>query len=157
QEIARTAEVWVDSGVRTSDQAIDVVVAGAFRTVLSTAYLRGESELRQAWKLSPEMAFEIATEASVVRASSPEFSNQAPERLAAMARSIGVRDVVYSPASGPVDWRLAGDLSRGGALWVGGVFDRDDIGRLQQSGAVGGIFSIREELGLLREGAEPTT
>ncbi|HYK93949.1 MAG TPA: HisA/HisF-related TIM barrel protein, partial [Thermoplasmata archaeon] len=47
QEIARTAEVWVDSGVRTSDQAIDVVVAGAFRTVLSTAYLRGESELRQ--------------------------------------------------------------------------------------------------------------
>lgn len=155
QEIARTAEVWVDSGVRTSDQAIDVVVAGAFRTVLSTAYLRSEHELSQAWKLSPEVAFEIPTLHGTLEVSAPEFTHKTPLELATIARAIGVRDVVYSPRGAGVDWRLASELARTGPLWVGGTFDRDDLGRLQDSGAVGGIFSIAEELGLAPGDPEP--
>src|ERR1700689_1493867 len=59
QEIAQAGEIWVDAGVRTADQAIDVLVAGAQRAVLSTAFLRAERELRRAWRLSSDLVFEI--------------------------------------------------------------------------------------------------
>ena len=155
QEIARTAEVWVDSGVRTSDQAIDVVVAGAFRTVLSTAHLRGIRELEQAWKLSPEVAFEIETHHGKMEGSSPEFSGPSIPALLAQVRSVGVKDVILSPRGAPVDWVQVRELAKAGPLWVNGSFERDDLGRLAESGAVGGIFSIEEELGLHPAPAPP--
>lgn len=147
QEISRNAEVWVDSGVRTSDQAIDVVVAGAFRTVLSTAQLRAEGELDQAWKLSPEIAFEVAMGPAGVVAASPEYAGRSPASLVQTARAVGVRDVIYSPRGTRVDWSLAHLLAEGGPLWIDGSFGYDELEQLRNSGAIGGIFSIEEELG----------
>ena len=147
QEIARTAEVWMDCGVRTSDQAIDVVVAGAFRTVLSTAHLKSERELEQAWKLSPEVAFEVETRRGFIESPSKDFHGHLPVDLAGRVRRSGVRDVIYSPRDGPVDWAIVRALAIGGPVWVGGSFDRNELGALGESGAAGGIFSIAEELG----------
>ncbi len=146
QEIARASEVWVDAGVRTGDQAIDVVVAGAFRTVLSTAFLESERELRRAWKLSPEVAFEIELTRSPARPVSPDFAHQGPAALAQAARGLGLKDIILSPRGQAVDWSLVRELAAIGPVWVDGSFEYDDLGRLIESGAVGGIFHITDEL-----------
>src|SRR5580658_3584069 len=37
QELSREADLWIDGGVQLGDQAIDILVSGARRAVLSTA------------------------------------------------------------------------------------------------------------------------
>ena len=39
QELSRDATLWVDGGVRTADQAIDILVAGAQRAVQSLSLI----------------------------------------------------------------------------------------------------------------------
>ncbi len=155
QEITRVSEVWVDAGVRTGEQAIDVVVAGAFRTVLSTSRLESEQELRQAWKLSPEIAFEIEVTDRGVGSVAPDWSGRSPAALAQMARAIGLREVIYSPRRTAVDWKVVRELAATGPLWVDGSFQFEELGRLTESGAVGGIFPITEELEGPLEGRSP--
>jgi len=41
QEFSRDLPLWVDGGVRTADQSIDILVAGAQRAVVSTGLLAG--------------------------------------------------------------------------------------------------------------------
>lgn len=146
QEIARGAEVWVDAGVRTGEQAIDIVVAGAFRTVLSSRTLEHPAELEQAWKLSPEIAFEIEVESGRAVTRAREWAGRSPEELATEARRLGISDVVYSPAAPPIDWATVRSLAAPGALWVGGTFETEDLPQLKEAGATGGIFHIRDEL-----------
>ncbi len=146
QEIARASEVWVDAGVRTGEQAIDVVVAGAYRTVLSTARLEGERELEQAWKLSTDIAFEVEVRRGPGAGPAAGWGRRSPDAIVRAVRTIGVRDVIYSPRDAPVDWGLVRTLAGTGPLWVDGTFRYDDLGRLAESGAVGGIFPINDEL-----------
>ncbi|MCI4335655.1 MAG: HisA/HisF-related TIM barrel protein [Thermoplasmata archaeon] len=146
QEISRAAEIWVDAGVRTADQAIDIVVAGAFRTVLSSAVLERSGELEQAWKLSPEIAFEVEVRGGRAVSKPTEWSGLAIPELAAAARGVGVRDVVYSPRAEGIDWHAVRSLSSGGPVWVAGSFDTDQLPELTEAGAAGGIFHITEEL-----------
>jgi len=146
QEIARGAEVWIDAGVRTSDQAIDIVVAGAFRTVLTSGRLESEKELGRTWKLSPEIAFEIELVDGALRAAPPEWTGFAPARLAGVARGMGLQDVIVSPRGADVDWTLVAELAKGGSTWVDGTFDPSDVARLAAAGASGGIFHVNEEL-----------
>ena len=147
QEIARAGEVWVDAGVRTGEQAIDVVVAGAFRTVLSTSHLDGARELTTAWKLSPEIAFEVRVEHGSVSGRADEWSHATVADVARQVRTVGVQDVVYTPATEPVDWALVRTIAPAGPLWVGGSFRFEELDELQRSGAAGGIFQLHDELG----------
>lgn len=67
QELSRDMPLWVDAGVRYADQGIDIIVAGARRAVLSSAYLKGPKELRRAWKLTTELVFELELEGGTRR------------------------------------------------------------------------------------------
>jgi Histidine biosynthesis protein len=146
QEIAQGGEIWVDAGVRTSDQAIDVLVAGAQRAILSTAFLRTERELRRAWRLSSDLVFEIEIRGGVVAGPAPEWAGKAPLDVATSARAEGPRDVVLSYRESPIDWPLASTIGRDGPVWVGGSFETADAPKLREYGCRGAIFHLNRYL-----------
>ncbi|MFI5417632.1 MAG: HisA/HisF-related TIM barrel protein [Candidatus Lutacidiplasmatales archaeon] len=153
QEISRDGEVWIDAGVKTGDQAIDVLVAGARRAVLSTAHLESPRELSRAWKLSPDLVLEVETEPGGVRCASSAWEVRDARSIAQSARALGISEVVLSPRGGPVDWPLVRAMSQDGSLWVNGSFEHSDAPKLAENGASGGIFHINGELA----GAPPKT
>jgi Histidine biosynthesis protein len=146
QELTRDATLWVDGGVRTADQAIDVLVAGAQRAVLSSAMLRGPRELARAWKLSTELAFELELDARGLVAT-PEWTATDPLGLVQSVRAVGVDHCIVSPREIPPDWSLMRTVAAGGPTWVNGSFEPADLPRAQDSGARGGIFHIDRLLG----------
>ncbi len=146
QELSRDASLWVDGGIRTAEQAIDILVAGAQRAVLSSALLREPRELRRAWRLSTELAFEmeIGPTGLVTR---EDWGTSDPRTLAASVREIGVDHLIVSPRGVDPDWSLVAGVASGGPTWVDGTFEPTAMGALRQSGAKGGIFHIGELLG----------
>jgi len=142
QELSRDMDLWVDSGVATADAAIDILVAGAQRAVLSSSYLRSSVELKRAWKLSTDWAFEVElVEGRVQTARTQPDKTDAPT-LVQFARSIGITDVIVSPREQDPDWILIRSLAAGGPTWVDGTFDVTQQTRLTEVGAAGGIFHL---------------
>ncbi|MGA8664536.1 MAG: HisA/HisF-related TIM barrel protein [Thermoplasmata archaeon] len=142
QELSRDMDLWVDSGVGTADAAIDILVAGAQRAVLSNSYLRGPVELKRAWKLSTDWAFEVELVEGHVQTyrNAPE-SPDAPT-LVQFAREIGITNVIVSPREQDPDWNLIRSLAVGGPTWVDGTFDVAQQARLAETGTAGGIFHL---------------
>jgi histidine biosynthesis protein len=139
QEFSRDLSLWVDGGVRTADQSIDILVAGAQRAIVSSAMLDGPDELERAWGLSTELAFEIRVEGGIVRAR-PDWEPAAPAAFARTVREIGIQHVVLSPLDDRPDWSLVRAVAAGGPTWVDGSFAPADVDRLKDAGASGGIF-----------------
>lgn len=146
QELSRSGELWADAGVRTGDQVIDVLVTGAQRAVLSTAFLLGPKELRRAWRLSTQVLFAVETDGPVVRRRGNEWDGQPAADAVAGARSLGVVDVVLRSWKDPVDWSLVRQLASQGPLWVSGDDEPSLRSRLRVSGAVGGFFDPANDL-----------
>jgi len=140
QEFSRDIPLWVDAGVRTADQSIDILVAGAQRAVISSSELSGPEELERAWELSTELAFEI-----VLTGGNPQVRRgwDAPDPLglARAARAIGPDHVIVTVRDGIVPWSLVRSIAASGPTWVGGVFAPADRSRLKEAGAAGGVFS----------------
>jgi hypothetical protein len=151
QELSRDLELWVDAGIRTGDQAIDILVAGATRAVLSTAYLRGRRELQRAWKLSQELAFEIELRDQRVAGSDEEWTGTDPAGVAAAVREIGVAEIILSPRERAVDWGLVATLAKDGSVWVDGTFEETETAQLASSRASGGFFHLHQFLGVTVE------
>lgn len=151
QELSRDATIWVDAGVRTSDQAIDVLVAGASKAILSSATIAGPREIRRAWRLSTDLAFELELSDQGPRLRG-EWPVTSAREVAALARETGLTDLVVSPRGVEVDWSLVQDLGRAGPVWVDGSFDPSDKARLAEAGASGGIFHLS---GLFGAPSEP--
>ncbi|MGP8077298.1 MAG: HisA/HisF-related TIM barrel protein [Thermoplasmata archaeon] len=141
QEFSRDIALWVDGGVRSADQSIDILVAGAQRAVISSAMLDDPGELERAWGLSTELAFEIAFEGGEILAR-PEWAERDPAALARTVRGIGLEHVILSPRDRDPDWSLVRTISSGGPTWVDGTFLPRDASRLKETGAAGGIFHI---------------
>jgi hypothetical protein len=146
QELSRDASLWIDGGVRTADQAIDILITGARRAVLSTAILRGPRELRRAWRLSSDLVFELEMNAGGLVAPD-SWETKDPVEIARQVREVGIERLVLSPREVDPDWALVQTLAAGGRTWVDGSFDPRDLARLRASGARGGIFHIANLLG----------
>jgi hypothetical protein len=155
QELSREMPMWVDAGVRKADQAIDVLVAGAQKAVLSSAYLRGPRELRRAWKLSPELVFEIETTDGHLLDVDPAWKTDDPLEIVRVVREVGVPLTVVSPRGTDPDWEFIGAVAKGGATWVDGTFTRRDAPRLGTSGAAGGIFHLDAVLAAMDPPTDP--
>ncbi len=144
QEFSREATLWVDGGVRRADQAIDILVAGARRAVLSSALLQGMRELRRAWRLSTELVFELELDPrGLVRANTWETAD--PAGLLAEVRALGLDHAVVSPREVDPNWPLIAAVAAGGPTWVDGTFDRAQMPELVRSGARGGIFHLDDQ------------
>lgn len=146
QELSRDMPLWVDAGVRYADQGIDIIVAGARRAVLSSAYLKGPKELRRAWKLTTELVFELELEGGNQTQADPSWEQSDPFSLLQFVREVGIDHFVVSPRESDPDWTLVHRLSALGRTWVDGTFTAADAPRLAASGASGGIFHIDEIL-----------
>jgi Histidine biosynthesis protein len=142
QEISRDMTLWVDGGVRTSDQAIDILVAGARRAVLSSAYLQGPRQLKRAWRLSTEIVFEIEFESGHLALADTTWGTDDPLELARIVREVGPDHVIVSPRETDPDWGLVARVSAGGPTWVDGSFRPELLGDLATAGGAGGIFHI---------------
>jgi len=152
QELSRDITLWVDAGVRTADQAIDVLVAGARRAVLSTAYLLGPKELRRAWRLSTQLAFEVELDGPVVSAAHQSWETRDPYELLTTVHEVGLERFVLSTRDGAIDWGLVRKLTPIGPTWIDGSFSPAEAPQLAPAGARGGIFHLD---GLLDGGALP--
>lgn len=137
-ELAREADLWIDAGVPTADQAIDILVSGARRAVLSTRRLRGPTELQRAWGLSQDLAFEIETAAGKVPHGA--WKGRPVDEVAAEVRNGGPTILVISPREEPVDWNLIARIAAGGPTWVAGTYEFGNLRRLEAAGARGGIY-----------------
>ena len=142
QEIARDTTLWVDAGVRTADQAIDILVTGAQRAVLSSAYLRTPKQLTRAWRLSSELVFEIELEGPRVAPTPADWGTSDPEELARTVRAAGPDHIVLSPRESEPDWTVVRAVAAAGPTWVDGSFAAAEAGRLGETGAAGGIFHL---------------
>jgi phosphoribosylformimino-5-aminoimidazole carboxamide ribonucleotide (ProFAR) isomerase len=154
QELARDAPLWINSGVRTADQAIDALVTGARRAVLSTATLKGPEELQRSWKLSSEFVFEIEFASGKLSPGNP-WQTTDPVELAGSVRSTGPDHIILSPRDADPDWSQVRRVAGSGPTWVGGTFSLEDAAALAESGAAGGIFQIGDLLAEDEVGAVP--
>lgn len=153
QEISRDVALWVDAGVRTAEQAIDVIVAGAQKATLSAARLWGPQELRRAWELSTNLIFELEIWDGQMTPVDPGWATDDPIALARAARSLGPTDLVLSFRGADPDWTLASSLSQAGPTWVSASLAPSDAPRIAACGAAGMIYPLGDEL--LRWAAEP--
>ncbi len=146
QEISRDMALWVDGGVRTADQAIDILVAGARRAVLSSAYLRGPKQLSRAWKLSSELVFELEITHGQLGPVHEAWGTADPLELARTVRAAGPDHLIVSPREDDPDWSMVRSIAAGGPTWVDGSFSRELAPRLGEVGAAGGIFHLNDAL-----------
>jgi Histidine biosynthesis protein len=146
QELSRSGELWVDAGIRTGDQVIDILVTGARRAILSTGFLLGPRELRRAWRLSTEILFAVETEGPIVRPRGNDWDGMSPTEAISNARGVGVADVILRSRTAPTDWSLVRQLAEGGPIWVGADTEATLRSRLASSGAVGGFFDPPRKL-----------
>ncbi len=144
QEIARDMALWVDAGVRSADQAIDILITGARRAVLSSAYLRSPKQLARAWRLSSELVFEIELEHSQVLPAAADWGTSDPVELARTVRAVGPDHVVLSPRGTEFDWSIVRAIAAEGPTWVDGSFSVRETSRLGEAGAAGGVFHLED-------------
>jgi Histidine biosynthesis protein len=149
QEVSRDTTLWVDAGVRTADGAIDILVAGAERAVLSSSYLRGPRELKRAWKLSTDLVFEVELSDGIPSPADPAWGAVDALALAASARAAGPDTVILSPRGADPSWELVTSVAAHGPTWVDGTFTRAEIRSLAAANAAGGIFHIEDVLDTL--------
>lgn len=143
QELARDADVWLDAGVRIADEAIDGLVTGARRVVLSTASLTSARELRRAWKMSTELVVELVVAADgTVLAVEGEWGGRPPNEVAGAVRTLGIDTLLYTPRGHGPDWSLVRSLAAGGPVWVGGGYRPVEAASLAASGAAGAVYQI---------------
>ncbi len=140
QELARESDLWIDGGVQTADQAIDILVSGARRAILSTGRLRSTEEVAKAWALSQELAVEIEVLDEGVRASAKSWRGADPVAVATEVRAAGPQIVILSPRGIDVDWSMVRRVAEGGTTYVAGSYPQGAVGMLTSAGARGGIF-----------------
>jgi len=146
QEIARDTTLWVDGGVRTADQAIDILITGARRAVLSSAYLHGPRQLKRAWRLSTELVVELEFRSNRLVLADSSWGTDDPVEFSRIVREAGPDHLVISPRETDPDWNLVAQISAGGPTWVDGSFNPQEVPQLAAARADGGIFHIDDLL-----------
>jgi hypothetical protein len=149
QEVSRDTTLWVDAGVRHADGAIDILVAGAERAVLSSSYLQGPRELKRAWKLSTDIVFEVELTNGIPAPADSGWGPVDAVALAAAGRAAGPDTVILSPRGEDPNWDLVTSVAAQGPTWVDGTFTRAAFRSLTSANAAGGIFHIEDVLDAL--------
>lgn len=153
QEISREIALWVDAGVRSADDAMDVLVAGAHRAVLSSRHVKGPDELRRAWALSTNWVFEIDIMDGRLGRIHPDWVADAPESLAREVEEIAKIDLVLGYRTAEPDWGVVRSISGLAPTWIGGNVGPSLASAIASAGGAGAIYPLGPEL--LRWDADP--
>lgn len=146
QEVSRDIGLWVDAGVRTAEQAIDVIVAGAQKATISGSRIRGPNELRRAWELSANLIFEVEIWDGTMTPVDPLWGTKDPAQLSLDARALGPTEVILSLRGVNPDWELAARIAHGGPTWIAGSVSVADAPKIVGAGAAGAIYPLGNEL-----------
>ncbi|UCG70982.1 MAG: hypothetical protein JSV09_08300 [Thermoplasmata archaeon] len=95
RSISTKMELWVDAGSRSRDGAIDVLVAGAGKVVLSTKTLGNLKELEKAVELSENVVLQIDYDDGIV-SPKKELRDMTPIDLLEEARNLGTEDIIFT-------------------------------------------------------------
>jgi phosphoribosylformimino-5-aminoimidazole carboxamide ribonucleotide (ProFAR) isomerase len=101
-------EVWVDGGIRVSENVMDVLVAGGAKAVVSTRTLQGLDELEKAVKLTDNIVFQIDYCQRILG----RVASQLPSvpRAVDRARMAGVETVIFMDSCSESPLEEAGRL-----------------------------------------------
>lgn len=146
QEISRDVGLWVEAGIRSADHAIDVLVAGAQKVVLSSARFQGPKELVRAWELSGDLVFEIEIADHTMSRIDPGWNAKDPAGLARDVRELAEIPLVLGFRETPPSWPLLRSVAAMGPTWVEGSVTERDAGEIASTGALGAIYPIGDEL-----------
>ncbi len=146
QEVSREISLWVDAGVRTADQAIDVLVAGAERAVLSSARLNGPEELARAWSLSPNLAVEIELQDGTLTPVHPDWRAASAADLAQRVLTEAQVPLIVGFRAGGPDWPIVRSIASQAPTWVAGEVGPSHAPEIQAAGAIGGIYPLGDEI-----------
>jgi len=92
-------DVWVDGGIRVSENVMDVLVAGGAKAVISTRTLQSFSELDKAMKLTDNVVFQIDYCQRILGRIALQFSS-VPTVLE-KARMAGVEELIFMDNCSP--------------------------------------------------------
>ncbi len=92
-------DVWVDGGIRVSENVMDVLVAGGAKAVISTRTLQSFSELDKALKLTENVVFQIDYCQRILGRIALQFSS-VPTVLE-KARMAGVEEFIFMDNCSP--------------------------------------------------------
>ena len=146
QEVSREIALWVDAGVRTSDQAIDVIVAGAERAVLSSSRLHGPEELARAWGLSPNLAVEIELRDGSLTPVHPDWGAASAAALAQRILAEAQVPLIVGFRSHGPDWPVVRSVASQAPTWVAGDLGPALAPEITAAGAIGGIYPLGDEI-----------
>jgi phosphoribosylformimino-5-aminoimidazole carboxamide ribotide isomerase len=142
--LASVAELWVDAGATTPDQATALQRAGVARNVVGTESLGAGVEITQPVVLSVDLR-----EGRLI-SPDPQLAGRPPAAAAPLARALNVRELlvidlarVGSSAGPPLKAvaELAAALPGADIYAGGGVRDDADLRALESAGATGALVA----------------
>jgi phosphoribosylformimino-5-aminoimidazole carboxamide ribonucleotide (ProFAR) isomerase len=95
RSISNKMELWVDAGSRSRDGAIDVLVTGAGKVVLSTKTLGNLKELERAVELSENVLLSIDYDNGIV-SPKKDIREMSPHDLLEEAESLGLEEIIFT-------------------------------------------------------------
>ena len=146
QEISRDVGLWVDAGTRSADHAVDILVAGAQKVVLSSSRFQGPGELAQAWELSTDLVFEIEIDGQTMTPVDPGWDVIDPASLAQEVRRVADIPIVLGFRSADPSWSLVRSVASVGPTWVAGDLTPRQSPEIASARAVGAIYPLGDEL-----------
>ena len=95
KDISRKMKLWIDAGSRSRDCAIDTLVAGAEKVVISTKTLIDMEELDKILELSENVAFDIDYDNGIV-SPNKRIREMSPLSLADELKNLGIEEVIFT-------------------------------------------------------------
>ncbi len=146
--LSKVAELWVDAGATSPEQAAVLASAGVARNVVGTESIGFDAE-RQLSEI-PTLVLSVDLRNGSLISPRPELAGRAPVAAAPLARRLGVRELVVidlsrvgsgaGPALRAVD-QLAVVLPGVSIYAGGGVRHDDDLRALESAGATGALIA----------------
>lgn len=140
QEISRGHSVWVEAGPRSSDQVIDIVVAGASVAIITTKDFRPlDLEMKRSLALTEEIAMLLKISQGTVESIDSSFSGQDPSELVETAAGWGVKRFILGSAG--MGWESVSEMARSAEVYI---MDPQftEMESLRASGAAGAIMEV---------------
>lgn len=101
-------DIWVDGGIRVSENVMDILVAGGAKAVISTRTLQSIEELEKAVRLTDNIVFQIDYCQRILGRVASELSSVT--KAVDKARMAGVETVIFMDNCSPSPLEEAGRL-----------------------------------------------